>query len=145
MSNPGFEGSLAGWNKGTALMTLVRTCAVAHGGSCSAEIGRTYFTGDAILDDSPNTVASTPAGATYTASAWVRAPAGRSVRLRLREYSGGQVVRFKMATFSGTGGWRQVAVTSLATSGATSLSLDVLVSLMIGAKAYVDDVSLRKS
>ena len=126
-------------------MTLVRTCSFAHGGSCSAELGRTMVLGDAILDDSPNTVAATAAGATYTASAWVRAPAGRSIRLRLREYSGGQVLRFKMATLAGNGAWRQILVTSLATSGGTSLSVDVLVSLSTSTKAQVDDLSLRRN
>ena len=58
--------------------TLARICTVAHGGSCSAQLGRTR-TGDATIDDSPNTVASTAAGATYAASAWVKAPAGRTV------------------------------------------------------------------
>ena len=41
IANPGFETSLGGWNKGTSFMTLVRTCSFAHGGSCSAELGRT--------------------------------------------------------------------------------------------------------
>jgi hypothetical protein len=102
-------------------------------------------TGDSVLDDSPNTVASTAAGATYTASAWVRAPAGRTIKLRLREYSGGQVLRFRIATLAGNGAWRQIFVTSLATSGGTSLSLDVLVSLTMTTKARVDDVSLKKN
>ena len=49
--------------------------------------------GDAILDDSPNTVASTSAGATYAAAAWVRAPAGRTVTLRLTRAQWRTVVR----------------------------------------------------
>jgi hypothetical protein len=130
---------------GNSRTTLVRTCAVAHGGSCSAELRRTGSPGDAVLDDSPNTVASTVAGATYTASAWVRVPAGRSVTLRLRELSGGSAVRTRTATLTGDGSWRQLVVTSAAASGGTSLSLQIVVSLTTSSKAQVDDLSLKRS
>ena len=98
VTNPGFETSLAGWGSGNARTLLTRTCAVAHSGACSAELGRTKSGGDAMLDDSPDTVTSTVAGARYLASAWVRAPAGRTVRLRVRELSGSSVVRATVAT-----------------------------------------------
>jgi hypothetical protein len=131
--------------KGNSRTTLVRVCAAAHSGSCSAELGRTRSSGDAMLDDSPNTVASTIAGATYTASVWVRAPAGRSVRLRLRELSGGSVVNSWTAAVTGDGGWRQLVVTGAAAAGGTSLSVEVLASLTTKSKAHVDDVSLMRS
>jgi hypothetical protein len=98
-----------------------------------------------MLDDSPNTVASTTAGATYTASAWVRAPAGGAVTLRLRELSGGSVIRSRVATLTGNGGWQQLVVTGGATSGGTSLTVEVVASLSSGSKAQVDDVSLKKN
>jgi hypothetical protein len=145
VSNRGFETGLSGWAVGNSRTTLVRTCAVAHGGSCSAELRRTGSPGDAVLDDSPNTVASTVAGATYTASAWVRVPAGRSVTLRLRELSGGSAVRTRTATLTGDGSWRQLVVTSAAASGGTSLSLQIVVSLTTSSKAQVDDLSLKRS
>ena len=81
--------------------------------------------GDAMLDDSPNTVVPTVAGATYTASVWVRAPRGRAVKLRLRELRGGSVVRSRVATITGNGGWRQLVVTSAPTAGGTWLSVEV--------------------
>jgi hypothetical protein len=143
VSNPGFEADLAGWRKGTDLTTLDRTCSTAHGGSCSAALGRRSSTGDAMLDDWPETVAST-AKVTYTATAWVRAPVGRAIKLRLRELRGSTVVRTKVVTVTGTGAWRQVSVASTA-AGGTSLSVEVRVSLAPGAKAYVDDVSLRRN
>ena len=143
VSNPGFEASLSGWTRGNNRTTLVRTCAVAHGGSCSAELGRTR-SGDAMLDDSPNSLASTTAGATYVASAWVRAPAGRTVTLRLRELSGSTVVRSTFATTTGNGAWQQL-VTSAATTGGTSLSVEIIASLTKGPKAHVDDVSLKRT
>src|SRR6185436_9751264 len=64
VTNPGFEAGMAGWTKSDKRTTLVRTCAVAHGGSCAAELGRAR-TGNAVLDDSPNTVSTTSAGATH--------------------------------------------------------------------------------
>jgi hypothetical protein len=98
-----------------------------------------------VLDDSPNTVASTPAGATYTASAWVRAPAGRTLTLRLRELSGGSTVRTSMATVTGNGGWLQLVVTTPATIAGRSLSVEVVASLTTSTKAQVDDVSLKRN
>ena len=123
--------------------TLARTCTIAHTGSCSAQLGRARSGGDAILDDAPQTVSSTVAGATYAATAWVRAPSGRTVRLRLREWSGGSVLRTSTATASGAGSWRQVAVTSTPTAAGSSLSVEVVVSLAKGTSAQVDDVSLK--
>jgi len=144
VANPGFEASLSGWSRSDKRTTLVRACTVAHGGSCSAQLGRTR-TGDALLDDSPDTVGSSGAGATYAASAWVRAPAGRTTRLRVREYRGGTLVRTSSVSAIGDGTWRQLALTTAQTAGGTSLSLDVLVSLVKGTTAQVDDVSLKQT
>jgi hypothetical protein len=144
LANTGFEASLSGWARGDKRTTLSRTCAVAHGGSCAAQLGRTR-TGDALLDDSPDTVSSTTAGATYAAIAWVRAPAGRTVTVRLRERSGATIVRTTSATATGTGAWQQVVLTSAAAAGGTSLSFEAVVSLVKGTTAQVDDVSLKRA
>jgi hypothetical protein len=144
VSNPGFESGLAGWRKGNDGTTLERTCATAHGGSCSATLGRGASNGEAALDDWPDAVASTPRAA-YTATAWVYAPAGRTVKLRLRELRGSTVVRTKVVTVTGTGTWRLVSVTRPAVAGGTSLGVEVGVMLLRGTKAYVDDVSLTQS
>jgi hypothetical protein len=84
--------------------------------------------GDAILDDSPNTVGSAASGATHAASAWVRVPSGRTVTIRLRELSGTTVVH-----------------TSTPAAGGDSLSLEVVVSLATGTTANVDDVTLTQA
>lgn len=144
MSNPGFEAGLAGWRKGNDGTTLERTCATAHGGSCSAVLGRPLSNGVALLDDSPDTLSST-ARVAYTATAWVYAPAGRTVKLSLRELRGSTLVRTKVVTVTGTGAWRQVSVTRPAATGGTSLGVEVSVSLQRGTKAYVDDISLRQT
>jgi hypothetical protein len=98
-----------------------------------------------VLDDTPNTVASTSAGATYVASVWVRAPAGRNATLRVREMSGSTVVRSAVSTVVGDGSWRQISVTTSAANGGTSLSVEIVVSLTKGVKAQIDDVSLQHS
>jgi len=87
----------------------------------------------------------TPTGATYDADAWVRAPAGSTVTLRLTERSGSAVVRTSAATATGTGAWRQLVLTSAGASGGTSLSLEVVVSLVRGTTAQVDDLSLKRA
>ena len=56
VANPGFETNLSGWNTGTSATALTRVCTVGHSGTCSAQVGRRTSTGDAVLDDSPNTV-----------------------------------------------------------------------------------------
>lgn len=143
VSNPGFESGLGGWAAGTGT-TLARTCAKAHGGACSAKLGRTT-SGGALLDDSPSSVASTPVGATYGASVWIRAPAGRSVTLRVRELRGTSTVRSASLKLAASGAWQRLAVTTKAASGGTSLSVEVVASLVKGTSAYVDDVSLKRS
>ena len=98
-----------------------------------------------MLDDSPNTVASTAAGATYAASAWVRAPSGRTVHVAPARAERRHGRPHELADGDGDGGWRQLAVTSAAASGGTSLSVEVVVSLTTSAKAQVDDVSLKRT
>jgi hypothetical protein len=145
VANPGFETGLGGWKRGHSRTTVARTCTVAHGGSCSVELGLTRSSGDASLVDSPATVQSTAAGATYTASAWLRAPAGATLRLRVRELHGGSVVRSSVATVTGDGTWRQLVVTSAPTLAGNSLGLEAVASLGAGSKAHVDDVSLKRN
>lgn len=114
-------------------------------GRAQAEIGRTK-SGDAVLDDSPNTVASSTVGRPYAASAWVMAPAGRSVTLRIREYRGTRVVQARIAVSTGTGAWQQLTVTSAPAAGGTSVSVDALVSLLpTNLRARLDDVALRRA
>ncbi len=145
VANPGFESGLSGWSAGNSLTTLARTCALAHSGSCSAHIGRRTSTGIAVLDDSPNSVSSSVAGATYVASAWVRVPTGGTITLRVREFRGPTVVQVRRTSTTGTAGWQQLTTTAAPASGGTSVSVDVFVSLAVGVRAQVDDVSLKRA
>jgi hypothetical protein len=65
--------------------------------------------------------------------------------IRLRELRNGTLVRSTTASVTADGGWRQLAVTSRPTDGGTSLSLEIVASLTRGAKAQVDDVSLKRA
>jgi hypothetical protein len=76
---------------------------------------------------------------------WVRAPAGRTVTLRLRERRGASTVRTTVVSATGTGVWQQLTLSSPGAAGATSLSVEVVVSLVGGATAQVDDVSLKRT
>jgi hypothetical protein len=67
------------------------------------------------------------------------------VTLRLRERSGSTIVRTSHVSATGAGTWRQLTVTGAAASGGTLLSVEVVVSLVRGTTAQVDDVSLRRS
>ena len=145
VANPGFETNLAGWVAGNSATTVTRSCSVSHTGSCSAELKRGRALGDSVLDDSPNTVASTAAGATYAAAAWVRMNAGRTLTLRLVERNGATVVRTKIVTATSTGNWQQLALTSDAASGETSLGVEIVVTFSGRWKSYVDDVSLKRT
>ena len=143
IANPGFETSLTGWGTGNNSTRLTRVCTVAHSGACSAELARRTSTGEAVLDDSPNSIGSTAAGAVYTAGAWVSAPVGRSITLRVREYRGSKVIASRSAVVTGNGDWQHVTVQSPPASGGTSVSVDVLISLTTTQRAMVDDVCLR--
>jgi hypothetical protein len=144
VTNPGFESGLSGWGTGNSQITLVRTCTAAHSGSCSAELGRKRA-GDAMLDDSPNSVTSSTAGGRYSASAWVQAPPDRAVSLRVRELRGTRVLQARTTLSTGTGAWQQLAVTSDPVAGGTSVSVDVVVSLPTTVRARVDDVALQRT
>src|SRR5262249_34050302 len=60
LATTGFETDLAGWRKGNSSTTLSRTCAVAHGGRCSAVVSRRGSAGTAQLDATNIVSATTP-------------------------------------------------------------------------------------
>lgn len=111
IGNSGFEAGTTGWNvSGRAGITLSTTSG-GHSGTYAAQLTNTTTSTqpDCTLNDSPNWVASTQAG-TYVASAWVRGPAGTTVRLRIREYNGSTFVGSATATASLATSWAQVSV-----------------------------------
>jgi len=144
--NPGFETALTGWKASTGALTRV---AVPHTGGWAGEMTNTGTSSITCqLNDSPNWVASTTAGGTYTATAWVKgdaAGAGSTVRLRFREYnSAGTNLGSKEASVVLTTGYQQVVLTYTPTAAGSTLDFNVLRgSTPAGARCYdVDDISI---
>ena len=84
VGNPGFETDTAGWQT-----TGLARVAGGHSGSFAAELSNPTAGAQCTLDDKPNWILATQAGP-YVVSLWARSDvAGRSLKLRVREYSSG--------------------------------------------------------
>jgi hypothetical protein len=135
-TNAGFELGLGGWESNEG--TLLSRSPQSHTGSFSASLVRIGPAGHALLNDRPNLVA-TPA-ALCTASAWVRGPAGAEVKIRLREYRGGNRHASDSVSAPLTGSWQQVTV-SVAPVVGGALDLDIYGrDFAPGQALLVDDV-----
>jgi hypothetical protein len=143
VGNPGFESSTSGWI-GSGLATLSRVAGGRESAFAARLANDSAGSGNCMLNDSPNTVSSAVATA-YTASVWVRADApGATLRLRLREYAGSQLVGTPaIAAITLTTGWQQVTVTKVPQAAGNMLDLTAYVSdAAPGTCFYADDVSL---
>ena len=120
VANPSFETSTVGWSgfQGTLLREAQ---AGAPNGGYVARVTRssgTYFT-----IDGGNNVSPTVAGATYTATAWVKAASASSVgkpiqiKLRERTTSGTVVADVGSANVLLTNAWQQLTVTRTTAAG----------------------------
>lgn len=137
-----FEADLAGWTPlGGAGLDRVEggtsgrwAVAVAPGG-----------TGDGSPGLARSWVATARADTTYEAIFWVRAAAGRQVRLALRERAGGRVVSSDEAGYTlPDAGWRQVAVEHQTRVPGSSLALEVVgLNLPPDGHLLVDAVDLQ--
>jgi plastocyanin len=149
VGNPGFELNTSGWNTSSSGpgVTLARV-AGGHTGGWAAKLTNTS-SGAATcnLNDSPNWVANTTAGATYTATIWVRSDfAGATIKAKLREYSGTTAVGSASTLLTLTTGWQPLTVTYRATSSGSSIDLNVYVTdAAPGTCFYADDASITAS
>jgi parallel beta-helix repeat protein len=97
---------LAGWIGSGATLSLARDGIV---GATAARVvngnSDTY-----AITPSPVPVASTPKGAVYSASTWLRSDTpGRRVCLRIREWSAGRVVANRSSCTTATRAWKKLA------------------------------------
>ena len=143
VANPGFETSTVDWrtNGSDELLTRVKR---PHTGLYSGELTTTTTT-TAVLNDNPNTVSSTQAGALYTASVWVRALSpSASGELRLREVASGTQVGKGSTPFTlSDTSWHQLKLTYTAVGSGDALDLNVAVNNLAPKHAVdIDDVSL---
>jgi PKD repeat protein len=147
VGNPGFETGLSGWNtSGSGSGVTLTQAAGGHGGNYSALVTNTSGgNSGCTLNDSPNWVASTSAG-TYTASIWVRADtAGKTLNLRLREYSGSTTVGSTTSTVTLATTWTQVTVAYTVAAAGTTLDLNAYTTTANsppGTCFYADDASI---
>jgi hypothetical protein len=144
VDNAGFEADLAGWNtSGSAPGISLARVAGGHSGDRAASVDNSATTaGTCALNDAPNIVATTAPGR-YTAALWVRAEtAGKTLRLRLREYDkttrsllGGQSMPVELTT-----SWQKVTVSYVPSApGASALDLNAYVTDAASGNCFVAD------
>jgi parallel beta-helix repeat protein len=144
--NAGFETDTSGWNTSGsgANITLTRV-AGGHSGASAAQLMNTGTTNStyAVLQDSPNCVATTTAG-TYTGILWVRAnTAGGVFKLKFQEYSGSTLVGSAVTQVTLTTTWQQVTVTYTTKSPGSTLDFQAyLTNPAPGVAFYADDASI---
>ena len=118
-----------------------------HSGSWAAKIANTGTTTStyAVLQDSPNWVATTSAG-TYTAVLWVRADtAGALFKLKLQEYNGNTLVGSNVSQVTLTTSWQKVTVTyTVGSAGSTLDYQSYVTNPAAGSAWYADDASISR-
>ncbi len=145
IANPGFESGLTGWNTtGSGTGVTLTQASGGHSGSFSALLSNTSGSKKTcLLNDNPNWIAKTSAGA-YTATLWVKgATSGATLNLRLNEYNGATLVGSKTATVSLSTSWKQVTVTYGVQSPGSTLDFNAYVNnASTGTCFYADDASI---
>jgi hypothetical protein len=146
VGNPGFETATTGWNTSSSGANIVLArVAGGHSGGFAAQLSNTGTTNStyAVLQDSPNWVATTKAG-TYTASLWVRADsAGGIFKLKLQEFNGSTLVGSASSQLTLTTSWQQITVTYTVAAAGTTLDFQsYLTNPPPGVDFYADDASI---
>ncbi|RKS71330.1 carbohydrate binding protein [Motilibacter peucedani] len=141
--NGGFESGTTGW---FVASNATLSTAAGHSGSKAAHVAVAGTAAATVaLNDKVNTVASTTKGATYTATAWVKAKqAGNSAGIRLMEYKGNTFAGQNRGTvWLKDTSWHQLTATYTAATTGASLDLNVLGWSLPGKGSIdVDDVTL---
>jgi hypothetical protein len=151
VQNGTFETGTSGWvatprDDGSAPAALTRV-AGGHTGSYAARVSNTSATTTTtVLNDAPNTVATTIAGQTYQATAWLRASqANTSLVLRLLEFDSNDVLAGSaQSAYEATDtAWHKITVDLVAARTGASIDVNALAwGLAPGRSFLVDDVSV---
>lgn len=126
VTNTSFEIDTTGWQATGTGASITRTTSAYYVGTASLQItctGAAASTG-ALLSNHPAVSANT----TYTASVWVKATSGTSIRIELGEFDSGSVsvgARTMGSTTTATGSWQRLSVTR--TMSATGVSADIVI------------------
>lgn len=144
VSNPSFESHVSGWGpyKGAALSRI----SGGPDGAWSLEVQGPSSTTDFGINDSPNWVSSTVAGAHYRVTALVRSASGRgAARLLVREYLGTVLVGpSAAASLALSPSWQSLSIDYVAQrSGATLDLLIVDAPAAAGEVFQVDAVTVQ--
>jgi hypothetical protein len=143
LTNPSFEGSLAGWTSWYATLTLV------HDGTIGADAAKVSLNGASTsysVYPATRPIANTTAGHAYTATGWVRSDTpGRPVCLRIREFdSAGTQIAERGNCVTATGTWQRFpAVDYTATKSGGQLTMFAMgESAVAGDSFEVDGMGL---
>ena len=145
-TNPSFETNTTGWgavNGGTGASVSTSTVR-AHSGSRSI----LYTYGDSVTQDSgPGSGFAASAGAVYTVSAWVYAPASVSTGLRMIVYGSALGTTERGATSTTTGSWVRLSYTvTTPSAGTLSFAVGKVGSTTdTGKQLHVDSISVEAS
>jgi hypothetical protein len=143
IGNPGFEVNTSGWTGDASTNTLSRV-AGGHSGGWAAAISNTLAGGNCGLNDKPNWVSVTEAGA-YTASIWARSDTpGLTLKLRQREYVSGVLQGSVSTSLALTSTWQQVtAVYTPVAPGLSTLDFEAFTANSpVGVCFQADDASI---
>jgi hypothetical protein len=145
VGNPGFEVDTSGWTGETTANTLSRV-AGGHSGGWAVAASNTSAGGNCGLNDKPNWVSVTAAGA-HTASIWARSDTpGLTLKLRLREYVSGVLQGSVTTSLALTSSWQQVtAIYTPVAPGQSTLDLEAFTSNSpVGVCFQADDASITR-
>lgn len=142
-TNPSFEAILTGWSS-TAGMTTTRSTDEFRLGGASLRCVSTATNSEAM---SP--VISVDAGATYTASSWIKGSAGNTVLITIYEYNIAEslVGSTSSNTVSLTGGWQRINVSRnlSATASTVKVAVSDVKPSNAGQTFFLDDTLFEKS
>lgn len=136
VTNPSFEVDTTGW---VSSATITRVNTESYVGSWCLQVVHT------ALDQVSYIANTVTASQTYVSSAWVKAEAGKTFRIELREYTSGGVIvgTTSSSDITGTGAWQRVEISR--TFGSTGVSAYIQIrNRTAGAHTfYVDAVQLE--
>jgi acid phosphatase type 7 len=146
VGNPDAETNLTGWNtsgSGTGV-TLTRDTTVAHSGVASFKLTTpsTFSNANAVLNDSPNWVTSSPS-TTCTSTAWFKGSVlGMQAKLQLRAYNGTvNVGNQTTSLIMNDTAWHQLTVTMTVAVG-NSIDLNPQAYRPGGSQSiWIDDIT----
>ena len=146
--NPSFETNTSGWAAaGSSGSVLTRVTTESYSGGASLQVA----TNGAAVQQGAFNSSRGPAqpNTTYTASVWIKAAVGRTVRIELGEWdSAPQLLngssRKPGATITGDGTWQRHTVEH--TTGATAATADIVIRSMTSPAHtfYIDGVMLSE-